>query len=450
VTKIRYLLLPCATLMALAPTGHSQVLTQPRESGGISGIPVITGFMSYQSNIAPGTFDLNPEFDPVLLVPIGNKTLLSSEFDMSLDVSHTDGSWGPAAVDHGFDYLQVSHNISSNLTAVAGRYLVPFGIYRERMHPLWIRYLQQEPISFTLNATSGNGGMLRGGAHLGSYANVEYSGYYSAATSTMIVQSDKQAGFRCSLVLPEKRIEIGSSFNDTMGAGAHKMVGTDFTWLLKRVPLDIRSETLFSKQAGNTYWVEGAYKLSQLGRSSFLKYTSIVYRQEQYWLPKGAMNLSAMTGTMGSLPDTNTARSTGGAAYSLTPNLRFNASYQGNYATAEHAHSWNMGVTFRFATSTGVLLRPIVAASKTDASGARVTSTSSSGSTTRNAASAGPKRRHAIDADEAYKNNCMRCHTGLPQYSPRMSKTILMHMRVDGNIPGDEADAILEYLRGAD
>ena len=347
--KMRTLLLPCATLMALAPLGHPQGLTPPRESGGISGVPVITGFMSYQSNIGQGTADVNPEFDPVLLVPIGNKTLLSSEFDMSLDLSHTDGSWGPAVVDHGFDYLQLSYNVSPNLTAVAGRYLIPFGIYRERMHPLWIRYLQPEPISFTLNATSGNGGMLRGGAHLGSHANVEYSGYYSAATSAMIVQSDKQAGFRGSLVLPEKHIEIGSSFNDTMGTGAHKMVGADFTWLIKRIPLDIRSETLFSKQAGNTYWVEGAYKLSQLGRSSFLKYTSIVYRQEQYWLPKGAMNLSAMAGTMGSLPDANTARSTGGADYSLTPNLRFNACYQGNYAAGEDGHSWNMGVTYRFA-----------------------------------------------------------------------------------------------------
>ena len=121
--KMRTLLLPCATLMALAPLGHPQGLTPPRESGGISGVPVITGFMSYQSNIGQGTADVNPEFDPVLLVPIGNKTLLSSEFDMSLDLSHTDGSWGPAVVDHGFDYLQLSYNVSPNLTAVAGRYL---------------------------------------------------------------------------------------------------------------------------------------------------------------------------------------------------------------------------------------------------------------------------------------------------------------------------------------
>jgi hypothetical protein len=218
------------------------------------------------------------------------------------------------------------------------------------MHPQWIRYLQQEPISFTLNATSGNGGMLRGGAHLGAHANVQYSAYYSAASTVKTLDADNQAGFRTSLLLPEKHVEIGGSFNNTKGDGAHKMIGTDFTWQPKRVPFELRSETLFSKQAGNTYWVEGAYKLSQLGRNPLLRYTTLVYRQEQYWIPKGASNLTAMGGTMGSLPDTNTARSTGGADYSLTPNLRFNASYQGNYATGEKGHSWNMGVTYRFAT----------------------------------------------------------------------------------------------------
>jgi hypothetical protein len=54
-----------------------------------------------------------------------------------------------------------------------------------------------------------------------------------------------------------------------------------------------------------------------------------------------------------------------------------------------------------------------------------------------------------IDADDAYKNNCMRCHTALPQYSPRMNKTVIMHMKQAANIPGDEAEAILGYLNGA-
>ena len=58
------------------------------------------------------------------------------------------------------------------------------------------------------------------------------------------------------------------------------------------------------------------------------------------------------------------------------------------------------------------------------------------------------KTHQAVDPDDAYKNNCMRCHAALPQYSPRMTKTIMMHMRVAANLPADEAQAILEYLNG--
>ena len=280
-------------------------------------IPVITGFMSYQSNIGQGTWDMNPEFDPVVLVPIGNRVLVQAEFDMSLDEVRDSGKFGPAVVDHGFDYLQGDFFVHPNLTVVAGRYLVPFGIYRERMHPLWIRYLQAEPISFTLNATSGNGGMLRGGAHVWEGADVTYSAYYSAETTPTIFQSDKQAGYRTSLVLLNRHMEFGTSYNHTMGAGAHNMVGTDFTWEPRRVPVEIRSETLFSKQAGNTYWVEGAYKLNKLGTNRFFKSTILVFRQEQYWMPANTSNMSAMGGTMGSLPDTNTTRSTVGATTGL-------------------------------------------------------------------------------------------------------------------------------------
>ena len=102
-----------------------------------------------------------------------------------------------------------------------------------------------------------------------------------------------------------------------------------------------------------------------------------------------------------------------------------------------------------FAGFTVAFLQPVSAASNAGPKTEGGSSASSTGATTHNASATGSKHRRTIDADEAYKNNCMRCHTGLPQYSPRMNKTILMHMRVDANIPGDEADAILEYLRGA-
>lgn len=64
-------------------------------------------------------------------------------------------------------------------------------------------------------------------------------------------------------------------------------------------------------------------------------------------------------------------------------------------------------------------------------------------------ARAGDSTSHrSVDPDTAYKNNCMRCHASTQQYSPRMTKTIILHMRVRANLPEDQARAILEYLNG--
>jgi hypothetical protein len=51
-----------------------------------------------------------------------------------------------------------------------------------------------------------------------------------------------------------------------------------------------------------------------------------------------------------------------------------------------------------------------------------------------------------FSADDAYKQNCTRCHSEVTKVNERMTKTILRHMRVRANIPQDEARAILEYL----
>ena len=58
------------------------------------------------------------------------------------------------------------------------------------------------------------------------------------------------------------------------------------------------------------------------------------------------------------------------------------------------------------------------------------------------------KPRPAVDPDQAYKENCMRCHTEVRQRPPRVTNTIMMHMREVANLPPDVAQAILEYLNG--
>jgi len=52
-----------------------------------------------------------------------------------------------------------------------------------------------------------------------------------------------------------------------------------------------------------------------------------------------------------------------------------------------------------------------------------------------------------IDPDDAYKNNCLRCHASVQAYSPKKTETIVMHMRVRANLTDQESRAIVEYLQ---
>jgi len=61
---------------------------------------------------------------------------------------------------------------------------------------------------------------------------------------------------------------------------------------------------------------------------------------------------------------------------------------------------------------------------------------------------AGPRKASKfIDPDDAYKNNCMRCHSSVQAYSPKKTETIVMHMRIRANLTAQESRAILEYLQ---
>lgn len=56
------------------------------------------------------------------------------------------------------------------------------------------------------------------------------------------------------------------------------------------------------------------------------------------------------------------------------------------------------------------------------------------------------KAKPAINADLAYKANCLRCHGAPRKFSDRAMVTIMQHMRVRANLTADEAQAILAYL----
>jgi hypothetical protein len=50
------------------------------------------------------------------------------------------------------------------------------------------------------------------------------------------------------------------------------------------------------------------------------------------------------------------------------------------------------------------------------------------------------------DGERAFRQNCSRCHNAPEGFSPRISGTIVRHMRVRANLSRDDERAILKYL----
>ena len=55
-----------------------------------------------------------------------------------------------------------------------------------------------------------------------------------------------------------------------------------------------------------------------------------------------------------------------------------------------------------------------------------------------------------VSGDDAYKQNCTRCHAEVSKVKDRMTNTIVRHMRVRANLTQDEARTVLEYFRQND
>ncbi|HEY6253554.1 MAG TPA: hypothetical protein VI685_26650 [Candidatus Angelobacter sp.] len=60
-----------------------------------------------------------------------------------------------------------------------------------------------------------------------------------------------------------------------------------------------------------------------------------------------------------------------------------------------------------------------------------------------NAAQDDPMR---LQGEKAFHSNCSRCHAAPPKFSPRLTATIIRHMRVRATITDQEMRVILHYM----
>lgn len=105
---------------------------------------------------------------PILLWKPSDRLFFESEIHIALGETETHLDLG---------YAHLSYIVNDYLTVGAGKFLLPFGTFQERLHPSWINKLPTAPLATGLMGESGLGIQARGGTAIGS-TKINYVAYY--------------------------------------------------------------------------------------------------------------------------------------------------------------------------------------------------------------------------------------------------------------------------------
>lgn len=298
-----------------------------------------------------GTPHLGPLVTPLLLVPIGQKWLIETRGTIESDLAPPPGGSGfKGDVEKNVDYLQVDYIANRYVTVSAGRFLLPFGIYNERLYPIWIRNLQTDPLILPIEAGeygAGTGAMLRGGFDAAPGVEVNYAAYFSAHSGVAHMESDRSAGWRAGIFLPGPRLEIGASFQHLLQEDRTNTFGFHFEWQ-PPAQVDLRAEYARSHE-GSGYWVESAYRLSQTPKwQHALRHVQVVARMQQFFARDAAAGGDPADEPM---PDTNMFEF--GVNYYFRDDIRFVSSYGRQFTAQGNENIWTLGLTARLALPLG-------------------------------------------------------------------------------------------------
>lgn len=121
-----------------------------------------TGFGSTETNgETESSFD-GGTFAPIFLFKHNDKLMFEAELEFVL-------SGGD--LDVGFEYVNIMYVLNDYMTVRAGKFLLPFGTFMERLHPSWINRFTSKPLGFGhdgLAPSTGIGVELRGAFYLGN------------------------------------------------------------------------------------------------------------------------------------------------------------------------------------------------------------------------------------------------------------------------------------------
>lgn len=306
-------------------------------------VPVLSGGMGYIYNVNGGTSTLQPAIDPVLLIALGSHVLVESrtEFVGVFQRRNGNGDY-TGQVFTSVDYAQADWLANSHAMLVAGKYITPFGLYAERLVPIWIATFQNTPLTYgigTRTTGAGIGGELRGIVAQTNKYSIQYATYYSAHSNVYQLEAARTTGFDASVYFPAHRVEAGTSYQRFLDPKQINSEAVYISWQPPAVPLDIKAEYDHSYY-GHGYWIQAAYTLSQVPiANSFFRRMEVAGRMEQSFPLHGGGN---------GVPRIDTQRPGLAFNYYIKDNLRIVSNYERQFTAAKNANVWNVGFTYRF------------------------------------------------------------------------------------------------------
>ncbi len=290
-------------------------------------------------------------FNPIFLYQMNDRILFEGELELELE----DGVTATA-----LEYADVSYIVNDYITLGAGKFLSPFGIFRERLHPKWINKLPDQPLGYKSGASrlapsTQIGAQVRGGVPLPiGESKMGYTFYLSngptvqtgannagqlSFTNTNDNNNNKAFGGRVG-ILPIPELEVGYSWQmSRVGASGSAydkidalLQEVDLSYVrdseLIRGAIDLRSEWIWSDVDPVNYGTGGAFKNRRSAR-----YLQAAYRPSKLDLPiakdlEGVFRFDQIEHPSHAPTLTDQKRYTWGLNYRLNPSTVVKAAYQ--------------------------------------------------------------------------------------------------------------------------